>query len=189
MQTQRFNLTRILCILMLFFSPLSSLAVTAEISKSPDAIKDVKSIDVKDDTVNEKVISRGVIPTEMPTLGRLEQIQAETVLYEAQVARSKALKSLQESDGYVSVPVTIPGEIGNSTTVKKANSNVLPSIAEIFGKNKDLLARISLQDGSVAEVRKNQRVPGTPFTVKRITVNEVIVTDSSGTTYSLSFNQ
>jgi type IV pilus biogenesis protein PilP len=184
MQTQRFNLIRILCILMISFSPLSSLAVTAEISKSPDAIKDVK-----DDAVNEKVISRGVIPTEMPTLGRLEQIQAETVLYEAQVARSKALKSLQESDGYVSVPVTIPGEIGNSNTVKKANSNVLPLITEIFGTSKDLRVRVLLQDGSVAEVRNNQRIPGTELTVKKTTVNEVIVSDNSGTAYSLSFNQ
>lgn len=127
------------------------------------------------------------------TLGRLETIQSETVVVEAQVIRAKAIKSLQESNGYSqSLPGVLPGSLNTSDSAVpvKAKQEVMPLISEIYGAGNKLIAKIVLNDGSYSEVTQNQRIPGTRYVVKRISANEVIISSGlGGEEFSLAFNQ
>lgn len=127
------------------------------------------------------------------TLGRLETIQSETVVVEAQVIRAKAIKSLQESNGYSqSLPGVLPGSLNSSDSAVpvKTKQEAMPLISEIYGAGNKLIAKIVLSDGSYSEVAQNQRIPGTRYVVKRITANEVIVSSGlGGEEFSLAFNQ
>lgn len=118
------------------------------------------------------------------TLRRLERIQAETVIVEAQVARAKAQKALEDSGSSVSVPDVTAGTAAVAVNVSQAKRKVtpLPQINEIYGTGNRLIARLVLSDGTYAELTTGQQVPGTPLKVTSISAREVRVAalDGSG---------
>ncbi|HFZ1935465.1 TPA: type IV pilus biogenesis protein PilP [Serratia marcescens] len=125
------------------------------------------------------------------TLRRLEKIQAETVIVEAQVARAKAQKALEDSGSSVSVPDVTAGTAAVAVNVSQAKSKVppLPQINEIYGAGNRLIARLALSDGTYAELTTGQQVPGTQLKISSISAREVRVSalDGSGA-QSLPFN-
>ena len=135
------------------------------------------------------------LPADTLNLARLERIQSDTLLYEAQGARAKALLSLQQNNGYdASVPSALtqtllapaPGKTPDPATTVRGS---LPRIAEIAGSGKQLRARLVLADGAGVEVVAGQRVPGSGHTVKHITAQEVQVTTAAGETHTLAFTE
>jgi len=124
-------------------------------------------------------------------LGQLEAIQAETVLYEAQLARAKALSELQKNgyDSGLDQPFNpAPPSQDNKTEVKGATQDATPpQIVEITGTGKGFTAVLALSNGNQVTVQTGNRIPGTEYVVKRITLNEVVVTGKSQSLVSLSF--
>lgn len=130
-------------------------------------------------------------------LARLERIQADTLLFEAQAARAKALLSLQQNNGYdASLPaplsqslVAATGGVPGTTLSTLPTQTVLPRIVEIAGSGKHLRTRLALSDGAAVELSAGQRIPGTNNTVKTITAQEVQITTSTGETHTLAFTE
>ncbi|CAI1177961.1 type IV pilus biogenesis protein PilP [Serratia entomophila] len=124
-------------------------------------------------------------------LGQLEAIQAETVLYEAQLARAKALNELQKNgyDRALDQPFNpAPPSQDNKTEVKGATQDAVPpQIVEITGTGKGFTAVLALSNGNQVTVQSGNRIPGTEYVVKRINLNEVVVAGKSQTLVSLSF--
>ncbi|MDH2272354.1 type IV pilus biogenesis protein PilP [Serratia marcescens] len=124
-------------------------------------------------------------------LGQLEAIQAETVLYEAQLARAKALNELQKNgyDRGLDQPFNpAPPAQDNKNEVKGATQDAPPpQIVEITGNGKGFTAVLALSNGNQVTVQAGNRIPGTEYVVKRINLNEVVVTGKNQTMVSLSF--
>lgn len=124
-------------------------------------------------------------------LGSLETIQAETVLFEARVARAKALGELQKS-GVDSDPVPLfnpaPPAATDAQAVKGASTDTTPpQVVEIAGSGNALSALLVLSNGNQVRVQPGSRVPGTNYTVSRISFNEVVVSAPGRTAMSLTF--
>ncbi len=137
-----------------------------------------------------RMVEKTVIQTDNGknfTLHRLEKIQAETLLVEAQVARAKALKSLKDSGSADSIAQVSDGMAVNvsQTTGQRL---ALPHIREIYGAGSRLIARLVLNDGSQAELTAGQQIPGTQLKILGISAREVRVSapDGSGV-QSLNF--
>ncbi|CAI1141826.1 type IV pilus biogenesis protein PilP [Serratia quinivorans] len=124
-------------------------------------------------------------------LGQLEAIQAETVLYEAQLARAKAFNELQKNgyDRGLSQPFNpAPPSQDNKTEIKgAAQDTVPPQIVEITGTGKGFTAVLALSNGNQVTVQSGNRIPGTEYVVKRINLNEVVITGKNQSLVSLSF--
>lgn len=124
-------------------------------------------------------------------LGQLESIQAETVLYEAQLARAKALNELQKNgyDRGLDQPFNpAPPSLDGKADVKGiAQDTPPPQVVEITGAGNGYLAVLSLSNGNQVTVQTGNRIPGTDFVVKRITLNEVVVSGNNQSLMSLSF--
>jgi type IV pilus biogenesis protein PilP len=180
-------------IAVLFMGCLSAQAVTTDLPPAPSTqIKSATSllpgggpIESADTTMDE---GRDF------TLRRLESIQAETVIVEAQVIRAKALKLLEES-GNTSVPESFSGTAAVSVNTTSAasptptTSRRLPQINEIYGAGNRLIARLALNDGSYTELTEGQHIPGTQLKVAGISAREVKVSGlDGGNVQSLPFN-
>lgn len=135
-------------------------------------------------------------PGDTLNLERIERIQGDTLLFEAQAARAKALQSLQQNNGYdVSLPSPLtqtliapaPGVTPPTDTPPARTS--LPRIVEIAGSGKALRTRLALSDGASVEVTTGQRIPGTGDTVKNITAQEVQITTATGEVHTLPFTE
>lgn len=124
-------------------------------------------------------------------LGQLEAIQAETVLYEAQLARAKALNELQKNgyDRGLDQPFNpAPPSQDNKTEIKGAVQDAVPpQIVEITGTGKGFTAVLALSNGNQVTVQAGTRIPGTEYVVKRINLNEVVITGKNQSLVSLSF--
>lgn len=126
------------------------------------------------------------------TYGRLEDIQAKTVLYEAQLAQAKALSELQKNGYDVMLgapfnPLPATTQMKDKTEVKPAqDSKSLPQIVEIAGGQK-LTATLQLENGNQIRVQAGNRIPGTVWTVARITLGEVTVSSTTDGLVSLAF--
>ncbi|WP_339057582.1 type IV pilus biogenesis protein PilP [Candidatus Regiella endosymbiont of Tuberolachnus salignus] len=126
-------------------------------------------------------------------LARLERIQAETLLFEAQAARAKALQSVQQNKGG-EIPVsatlvqTLAGAAGADLTPAAA-SPPLPRIVQIAGAGNPLRARLLLPDSTTVEVTPGQRIPGTSHTVKRISAQEVQILSKNNQIHTLPFTE
>lgn len=124
-------------------------------------------------------------------LGQLEAIQAETVLYEFQLTRAKALNELQKNgyDRALDQPFNpAPPSQDNKTEVKGAVQDAVPpQIVEITGTGKGFTAVLALSNGNQVTVQPGDRIPGTEYVVKRINLNEVVVSGKNPTLVSLSF--
>lgn len=126
-------------------------------------------------------------------LGQLESIQAETVLYEAQLARAKALNELQKNgydrgldQPFNPAPPSLDGK-AKADVKGAAQDSIPPQIVEITGAGNGYLAVLSLSNGNQVTVQTGNRIPGTDYVVKRITLNEVVVSGNSQSLMSLSF--
>ncbi|WP_048797378.1 MULTISPECIES: type IV pilus biogenesis protein PilP [Serratia] len=166
---------------------LPAYAVTNELPPAPPAQMLEKVESPKDSTQMEGHGDEG----KDFTLRRLEKIQAETVIVEAQVARAKALKSLEDSGSSGSVPDVTTGTAAVAVNVSQMKSKVtpLPQINEIYGAGNRLIARLALGDGSYAELTTGQQVPGTQLKITSISAREVRVSALDGAgVQSLPFN-
>lgn len=122
----------------------------------------------------------------MHTLQRLETIQAETVLLEAQAARAKVQRELDE------VPLISSKDIvsnipQNQLPLVAQTTYPLPVIQEIYGNNKRLVAQLVTAEGGVTTVSIGQVIPGTDYKVTSITAKSVQVSDGN-VSRNLSFN-
>lgn len=124
-------------------------------------------------------------------LGSLEVIQAETVLFEAQLARARALGELQKSgyDTVVDRPFNPAPPTGNDAPAIKgaAADTTPPQVIEIAGEGGALTALLVLGNGNQVRVQTGSRVPGTDYRVKRISISEVVVTSPAHALLSLTF--
>ncbi|HIB5850637.1 TPA: type IV pilus biogenesis protein PilP [Escherichia coli] len=107
---------------------------------------------------------------------QIELIQAETVLYEVQVAREKALNELRTLGENIT-DTDIAGNKGNEDilAIKEPPVSSLPKVKEIYGIHPHLMARITLTSGTAIDVRAGQRIPGTPFQVLQISPDNVVL--------------
>jgi type IV pilus biogenesis protein PilP len=132
-------------------------------------------------------------------LEKIERIQDETVMFEFQAARAKALQSLQQNNGYdaslpssltqtLVAPATTAGLPGTTLSALPAQT-ALPRVVEIAGSGKNLRTRLALSDGTAVELSAGQRIPGTGNTVKTITAQEVQITTSDGEIHTLAFTE
>lgn len=113
-------------------------------------------------------------PLEDYTLQRLEQIQAETVMLEAKAARARIQRELEES-GINTRATDLP--LNGREMAISPRIGGLPSVEEIYGSGKQLIARLLLSNGKRVELRPGEKIPSTRFRVKAITDREVRVAD------------
>lgn len=122
--------------------------------------------------------------------GRLEDIQAKTMLYEAQLAQAKALNELQKNgyDAVLGAPFNPqPASQAKDADARPAEeSKALPQIVEISG-SRQLSATLVLDSGNQVRVQAGSRIPGTAWTVTRISFGEVTVSSAAGGLVSLAF--
>ncbi|PUA41488.1 type IV pilus biogenesis protein PilP [Pseudomonas protegens] len=110
------------------------------------------------------------------TLLQLEQIQAETVLLEAQAARAKAKKELEEgTSGGSGLPML---ESSGASLPARPLGRV--HVQEIYGAGNRLVARLGLPDGSQVEIVPGEAIPGTDLTVTAISARSVRVSGGEG---------
>ena len=107
-------------------------------------------------------------------LARLEQIQSETLILEAQAARAKAERAAGGSSD----------DSSPAPALAMSTASGLPRIAEIAGSGR-LSATLVMPDNSQVQVSAGQAISGTGLTVSRITAQSVIVRRRDGTTLSL----
>lgn len=123
--------------------------------------------------------------------GRLEDIQAKTMLYEAQLAQARALNELQKN-GYDAVlgapfnPQPAAQAKDGADARAAEESKALPQIVEISG-GQQLSATLVLDSGNQVRVQAGSRIPGTAWTVARISFGEVTVSSAAGGLVSLAF--
>lgn len=174
---------------LLWLSPGAFAAPTTTLPPAPSPVsapEPAEPVDIPQPTTFTRVEAGRAL-----NLGQLESIQAETVLYEAQLARAKALNELQKN-GYeraLDQPFNpAPPSLDGKTDVKGAAQNVVPpQIVEITGAGSSYQAVLSLSNGNQVTVQTGNRIPGTDFIVKRITLNEVVVSGNNQSLMSLSF--
>lgn len=108
---------------------------------------------------------------------QIEQIQDETALYEAMLAREKIRHELRTLE--LGVPAEARGQ-PESTSAVTTNTQALPSLrlTEIFGVQPHLSARIELPGGNITDVKAGQNLPGTPYLVEKITPDSVVLEQS-----------
>lgn len=138
------------------------------------------------------------------TLGELETLQAETLLYEARLARDKARNELKKygvtdtPQATAQMPTPTPqrddtpsysgaGEIANLSD--SAGQVVLPQIIQIFGQGHHLQAKLLLNSSLRITVSQGSKIPGTPFVVRQITPQRVEVQKPGEPTSTLVFAQ
>lgn len=125
------------------------------------------------------------------SMGRLEDIQAKTLLYEAQLAQAKAFNELQKN-GYDAVqgapfnPQPAASAKDRATAKPAQESRALPQIVEISG-GQQLSATLQLDGGNQVRVQTGSRIPGTAWTVAKITFSEVTVSSPDSGLVSLAF--
>lgn len=110
---------------------------------------------------------------------KLEGIQAETILLEAQALRTKAQIA---ADGGVAEDMSAP-----STAAMAGVTSTLPRISEIAGSG-SLSAHLIMPDNSEVQVYAGQSIASTDLTVSKITAQGVVVTHTDGSTVSLPMN-
>lgn len=106
---------------------------------------------------------------------KLEAIQGETILLEAQALKTKA---------QVAANGGVTEDASQSSAVMAGVASTLPRISEIAGSD-TLSANLIMPDNSEVHVWKGQSIAGTDMTVTKITSQGVIVSHADGSTVSL----
>jgi type IV pilus biogenesis protein PilP len=123
------------------------------------------------------------------TVGELERIQSDTVLYEARASRNKALLNWKQSGGTGDAVIPAPVITGAPAPEGGARAvSALPRILEIAGGGKVLRCRLKMPDGSVVEASAGQPLPGTEFHVQQVTASTVTLISAAGKTHNLLFS-
>lgn len=125
------------------------------------------------------------VPPELPVVrGRfdvekLEVIQAETLILEAQALRAKAEIAASGGMG--------DGKPSPSATAVASGPSDLPRIREIAGGSR-LSAQLIMPDNAEIQVFTGQTIATTDMTISNITAQGVVVTRTDGSTVSLPMN-
>lgn len=179
-----------LCIALLsqsvFAAPSTELPPAPAVKETPTPAPVAKPADTAPTTFTQNEQASAL------NLGVLESIQSETVLYEAQLARVKALSELQKNgyDRSLTQPFNPapPSQDNNKTEVKgTTQTGSPPQVVEIAGTGKGYTALLSLSNGNQVSVQTGNRIPGTDFVVKKISLDEVVVSSPDQALVSLSF--
>lgn len=159
---------------------LASGAATAgaELPSAPDVLKSAASAGALAPPTTVDSTHRDT------SLGRLEDIQAKTLLYEAQLAQAKAFNELQKNgyDAVLGGPFNPQpaAPVKDKAEARPAQENIaLPQIVEISG-GQQLSATLLLDGGNQIRVKAGSRIPGTSWTVAKITFTEVTVNATGG---------
>lgn len=123
--------------------------------------------------------------------GRLEDIQAKTLLYEAQLAQAKAFNELQKNgyDAVLGAPFNPrpAAPVKDNADAKPAQENKAPPLIVEISGGQQLSATLRLEGGNEVRVQAGSRIPGTGWTVTKITFSEVTVSSTGGGLVSLAF--
>lgn len=119
------------------------------------------------------------------TVAHLEDIQAQTMLYKAQLLRDRALTELQKLSTSDSLPVSgasLPYDTSatQSASAASARDDTPPLVVQITGEGKTFSALIRTNHGNQLMVHAGNTIPGTNLKVDNITFDAVTVSNASG---------
>lgn len=116
------------------------------------------------------------------TVAHLEDIQAQTMLYKAQLLRDRALTELQKLSTSDSLPVSgasLPYDTSatQSASAASARDDTPPLVVQITGEGKTFSALIRTNHGNQLMVHAGNIIPGTNLKVDNITFDAVTVSN------------
>ncbi|EJF4177081.1 type IV pilus biogenesis protein PilP [Salmonella enterica] len=123
----------------------------------------------------------------------MEDIQAQTMLYKAQLLRDKALTELQklssggDSPSMTSSPLPYDTSATQSAPTASARDEPPPQVIQITGEGKTLSALIRLSGGNQLMVQAGNTIPGVNLTVEKITFDAVTVSRPGKQPWLLAF--
>ncbi|UWS33249.1 type IV pilus biogenesis protein PilP [Erwinia pyrifoliae] len=132
------------------------------------------------------------------TLGQLEALQSETLLYEAQLSRNKALSALKGSQPSPSAGITAhplqreesPDEtLPNNAFSENSVTPSMPQIVQISGKGRKLVAELELPGNQRLNVVSGTLLPGISSQIVDVSADRVTVVDGRGRTTLLPFKR
>ncbi len=132
-------------------------------------------------------------PSTGGTVAHMEDIQAQTLLYKAQLMRDKALAELQKiggnSDGPAvsGAPLSYDTSAIQSAPVASARDDTSPQVIQITGDGKNFSALIRTNRGSQLMVHAGNTIPGTNLKVDKITFDAVTVSTAGKPPRILAF--
>ncbi|MEB7891670.1 type IV pilus biogenesis protein PilP [Hafnia alvei] len=121
--------------------------------------------------------------TEHPVLYISEATLDELGFLPEQLSLIRRMMSRSEGGIILSGP-TGSGKSTMSRTL--VQDTTPPQIVEITGDGTGYLAILMLSNGNQVSVQTGNRIPGTEYVVKRVTLNEVVVADKNQSLMSLS---
>ncbi|CAI2029791.1 type IV pilus biogenesis protein PilP [Serratia fonticola] len=121
---------------------------------------------------------------ESGTLGQLEIIQQQNILLNGKAETARLQKQIRDSDQN---PQDTPlSDAPSGMASSRAGS--LPTIDSIVGRGSPAMATLQLANGARVDVKTGEKIPGTAWSVTRITMNGVWI--SNGPTITgLAFSQ
>lgn len=134
-----------------------------------------------------------VPPSTGGTVAHMEDIQAQTLLYKAQLMRDKALAELQKISGNSDGPAVSGAPLSYDTSaiqsapVASARDDASPQVIQITGDGKTFAALIRTNRGSQLMVHAGNTIPGTNLKVDKITFDTVTVTTTGKAPRILAF--
>lgn len=132
-------------------------------------------------------------PSTGGTVAHMEDIQAQTLLYKAQLMRDKALAELQKISGNSDVPAVSGAPLSYDTSaiqsapVASARDDTSPQVIQITGDGKTFSALIRTNRGSQLMVHAGNTIPGTNLKVDKITFDAVTVSTAGKPPRILAF--
>ncbi|EEO7837144.1 type IV pilus biogenesis protein PilP [Salmonella enterica] len=134
-----------------------------------------------------------VPPSTGGTVAHMEDIQAQTLLYKAQLMRDKALAELQKISGnsdslsVSGTPLSYETSAIQSVPVTSARDDASPQVVQITGDGKTFSALIRTNRGSQLMVHAGNTIPGTHLKVDKITFDAVTVSTAGKAPRVLAF--
>ncbi|EDW6064587.1 type IV pilus biogenesis protein PilP [Salmonella enterica subsp. enterica serovar Oslo] len=125
----------------------------------------------------------------------MEDIQAQTMLYKAQLLRDKALTELQklstgsDSLSMASAPLPYDTSATQSAPAAPARDEPPPQVIQITGAGKTLSALIRLSGGNQLMVQAGNTIPGANLKVEKITFDAVTVSKAGKQPWMLAFTE
>ncbi|EAT4705814.1 type IV pilus biogenesis protein PilP [Salmonella enterica] len=125
----------------------------------------------------------------------MEDIQAQTMLYKAQLLRDKALTELQklssgsDTPSMASSPLPYDTSATQSAPAASARDELPPQVIQITGEGKTLSALIRLSGGNQLMVQAGNTIPGASLKVEKITFDAVTVSKAGKQPWMLAFTE
>jgi len=124
----------------------------------------------------------------------MEDIQAQTMLYQAQLLRDKALVELQklgsDGDSHTLASAPLPYDTSASQSAAPAapaKDDTPPLVIQITGSGKTVSALIRTSGGNQLMVQAGNAIPGTNLKVEKITFDTVTVSRPGKQPWILAF--